>query len=142
MIFFGPKLEPGRIFHFPYDFGPPSGVLEKFLVVVDHTQVFYRLFVINTHRTDLQEHNSELRRHVLVIDRASHPFLDYDSWLNCSELLALRQRDADQHIREKPHDKKSKISTTLRDAILVVIEDSKLYSADDRDSIKKSLARV
>jgi hypothetical protein len=142
MIFFGPKLEPGRIFHYPYDFGPPSGVMNKFLIVADCSQVFYRLFVINTDRTELQKQNHELGRHVLPIDQASHPFLEYDSWVNCGELVVLRRRDGDQHIREKPNDKKCKISPALRDAILTVIEDSKLYGLDDRGVIKKSLSAV
>ena len=134
-----PLVTPGAIIHFPYDFGPPEGIHPKFLLVVDCQIVFYRMFAINTNRTEWQEETAERMAHVLTIDQQSHRFLDRDSYVNCTQLLPEKVRIVDQYLRENPRETRGRISARLRDEILAVIGGSRRFSADDKQAITRSL---
>jgi len=133
-------MEPGRIFHGSIDFGPPSGVMNKFQLVVECKQVFYRVFIISSEATEWQK--KYRADHIVTLDKLSHQFLHHDSVIDCSQLHPVKVQAADQHIREKPADLKCKISVAVRDEIVQKVGASKLFPAEDKDSIAKSLARI
>lgn len=112
--------------------------MPKFQIVVECKMVFYRVLIINTPSEWMKKH---IPGDVVTIDQKSHPFLDYDSWISCAELHNQRIQAVDQHLREKPKESKGRISVAVRDQIVAKINSSKLFSAEEKESISKSLAR-
>lgn len=135
-----PLLEPGRIVHYPIDFGPPGGVLPHFVILADCRENQYLVFVIKTKPTRWQETNKDAKEHLVAVDKESHPFLNHDSFAYCGELHAIRVFNIVQHVREKPGEIKTKISDKVRVEILRVVQESKLLSEDQKNGIKNYLA--
>lgn len=113
--------------------------MDKFSIIVDRKQVFFRVFVINTQPTDHQLSEPALKKQLIALDKKSHPFLSHDSIVNCAQLHPIKVRDVEQHIREKPRDMKCRISTAIRDQILKIVPDSVTLTEEEKEAVVRSL---
>ena len=76
------RLVPGRIVHAVLNLN--SGLKPKFLLVA-HVGIETMGLVINSVINNFKQSRPHLRECQVVIDQASHPFLEHDSFVDCSQ---------------------------------------------------------
>jgi hypothetical protein len=92
-----------------------------------------RFFVINTNKTDYQENNPDICRHVIPVPREGNDgFLDRDSWLTCHEVIGgwtVSEIEAREGCYRGPLDEK-----TIA-AVRQLITDTRLHPEPDKIAI-------
>ena len=91
-------IRPGMVFKLPFFrlYGQGGSAYDKFAIVA-RTDPEVLMLMICTEVAAFARNNDRLLRSHVSIDRASHPFLDYDSWIDCNDakdeysLLALSE---------------------------------------------------
>ena len=78
-------LVPGTIVHRRCSFTHPPK--NKFLVLAGIDEDVCLIFVINTNRPKHVIGNNALEKCQIVLRKSDYPFLDHDSWLDCSEII-------------------------------------------------------
>lgn len=97
------KLLPGCVVRLEVKF--PEKSKPKFLVLVAEDDPEYWTFIINTEIHSFVHARPHLLQCQVKVDKAEHPFLQYDSHLACHEVLKLRREEViARHLRaERPY---------------------------------------
>jgi hypothetical protein len=101
---------------------------EKFAVLGPIEPKLMLLF-IDTDVNPFVNNTQERRDHHLVIDAQSHPFLAYDSWVDCSYPIGYDLPQLSSTLQRKPEAVRGTISDDLRIAICQRISTSRLRPA-------------
>jgi hypothetical protein len=115
------KIKAGSILYLPCNF--ISNPHPKFMVVahIDYAEELMLVFLINSEIHPLIEKDPSLRSCQVTLERSIYPFLDHNSYLNCSrvfddiiieEAIDTILREPDRHI----------VGNLLDDETLKVIE--------------------
>ncbi len=118
----GGILHIGAILHLYCSFTKPPK--DKFLVVVCLDPKPLLVF-INTRINALVQSNPDLAQCQVLIDAENHPFLDYDSYIDCSDVCSFPI----DHLEEQVKDQlKGTVSSGVLSGIEVAIQKSPLIS--------------
>lgn len=133
------NIEPGSIFYlFCNNTHPPK---PKFLVLLSDNPILW--FYINSDiPAFIQYHPDLLGQQVPLIPFPNHMFLEHDSYIDCSEVIAFEDITYDDLI-EMAHDTnimRGTIDQSTIENILHVVENSDTISPHHKMSITKSLS--
>jgi len=91
--------------------------------------------LINSDQNTFIVNTPELVKHHLPVDAASHPFLSYDSWLDCSAPFGYDTEELLNALRKEPARVRGKLSQKLIQDAVALISTSDLWTS-------KKMARV
>jgi len=129
----GGRLHIGAILHLYCSFTKPPK--EKFLVVVCLDPKPLLVF-INSKINALVQRNPDLAQCQIQIDAESHPFLNYDSYVDCSDVCSFTS----DHLEEQAKAQfKGTVSSQVLSEIDVAIQKSPLISTRQLSWIAQAL---
>jgi hypothetical protein len=118
-------LSPGTVLYLWFPITKPNPK-EKF-AVLGPVEPKPMLLFIDTDINPFVNHTNELRDHHLVVDLASHQFLQYDSWVDCTYPVGYDLEQLMLAVTKGPEVIRGTISDALRQAICSRLSDSKLW---------------
>ena len=132
------KLVPGRILHLHCNFTTPPK--SKFVVLVS-VQPVLMIFVANSNINAWLQARPDLRDRQVTLHQRNHSYLEYDSFLNCTE--AIRQMDLEE-IEHQLLEDMSNIKDTLtadeRQAVLYAVKECRTLSKREINWITDALS--
>jgi len=127
------NLHIGAILHLYCSFTRPPK--DKFLVIVCLDPKPLLVF-INSRINTLIQRNPDLAQCQIVIDAENHTFLDYDSYIDCSEVCSFQQ----DHLEEQAKSQfKGTVSSQVLSEIDAAIQKSPLISTRQLSWIAQAL---
>lgn len=132
------QLVPGMVLYLSFSTLKPSPK-EKFAVLcsLDPKPMF---LLINSEQNAFVINTPEMAAHNLVIDVASHPFLNYDSWLDCTVPFGYDLAELLSIIGKEPSRIKGKLSQKLVQATAGRIGQSDLWPPKKAARVVASLS--
>lgn len=131
------RLVPGRILHVHCSFtNPPK---HKFLVYICHHSPQCSFFIINSEINQFKQNRPSLSQCQVKIDQVSHPFLDHDSYVDCSKVQTISFKDLSDQLTKSNDGFKNIISLEVKKAILVVVKNTKTLSQQEKIYIQNAL---
>lgn len=112
---------------------PPS---DKFLICIAPQPQFFK---INSQINPFLERNPHLRIQQVPVERRLHGFLQYDSWLDCSEPYAVSTPSAEEQLSKDPTRHIGDADPSLIRAILDVVAASRTLPERKKVSISAAL---
>lgn len=97
-------------------------------------------FVINSEINSFKKSSTDLLESQVEIKKDAHPFLDHDSWIDCSKVI--REFDASEVIRQntmKIGGLRGALSNTVRRTIRTVVADSRTLEKRFKQAILEEL---
>jgi len=135
------RLVPGAVLYLEVTFPEDSNTKEKYLVIVATVEPDVLALVINTEVHPFVASKPELARCQLVIDKAGHPFLSYDSFLACHKTLSLPHAQVVGDLVSDMSRYRGEISEQMRTQICgVMMTQPKQISKSIRDAIVAGLS--
>lgn len=101
----------------------------KFLVLVATNDPEYLTFIINSEVNQFISARPHLSQCQVLIDGASHAFLDHDSHIACHEVFPIRREDVIHALVADPAAIKGEISFDVRAQILAAVKYAKTPGA-------------
>jgi hypothetical protein len=131
------RLKPGTVILLEVTF-PTGTTKEKFLVLVasDADDLY---FVINSNPSRLITRNPDLLRCQVTIDAASHPFLNYDSHIDCTQLLRLPRAKVLDDLVALPDRVKCTASANVLEQIAAAVKRAPTLSTREQTLIVEAL---
>ncbi len=131
------RLTPGRVILLHCDFTRPHPK-DKFLLVasLDPDPLF---FVINSKLTDFIRRNEHLIRCQVAVDHKTHPFLQHESYINCTEAYEIGMDEIYRQLEADVNRIKSDITDSVRTQILAAVKLSKTLSPKHKSDILSAL---
>ncbi len=114
---------------------------DKFVLVLAVSPKAYFVF-INSHISDFIQAELALRQAQISIDSASHNFLDYDSFIECSQPFYQGEMDLRciyEQLQREPWRHKGKCSSEVLKQVLVALNEARTVSERIRNATRKSL---
>jgi hypothetical protein len=111
---------------------------DKFCLVVA-TEPKLRYFFINTEPSPLAANNAKLAPTQVRILRAEHPFLAYDSWVDCRDPQGGRLEDWQEEVAQDAQRVKGQASPALLGAVIASIEASPTIAAKQAEQMLAEL---
>ena len=131
------RLKPGAILYRHCEFTKPPK--SKFLLVLQ-VQSETLVFVINSAINSFLESKKPLREAQISIDQANHTFLDYDSYINCTEIECLDTAILVEEIMQNMDQIKGCITEGLKAKVIATIDDSFTLSPAEIAKLVASLS--
>lgn len=134
------RLVAGAVLYLPFYFPGETKSKEKYMVIVAAVAPKLLLMTINTDINPFVANNPEQSRCNVVLERSSHPFLDYTSNLACHKIQIADLSVTEQLLSNETGRYRGVISEETRVRILQVLATSprsiaKVY----RDAITEAL---
>ena len=109
-----------------------DGLIHEKRFVVLHVDSAASTFtcVINTNVPKLIANNSALSKCQVTIDRAAHPFMDWDSHIDCSRVRTYPTDEMCKQLEDKPDWVLGKITPDVRDLIISALKFSPTIPSD------------
>ena len=136
-LFILTKLKPGAVIYRFCDFTKPPKI--KYLLVLQ-VQTDTVVFVINSEINRFIQSKKCLRDAQIVIDQASHSFLDYDSYIDCTDIEQIDTACLVEEIMQDLNILKEPITAELKVKVIATILDSFTLSPSDIASLIASLS--
>ena len=99
----------------------------------------YLTFIVNSEVNPFISNRPNLLRCQVVIDVASHDFLDHDSHIACHEILPMKREDVIKTIMGDPLAIKGKVSPDVRSQIMAAVKFAKTIDKDKKNHIIAAL---
>lgn len=131
------KLLPGYIVRLEVKF--PEKSKPKFLVLVAEDDPEYWTFIINTDIHPFVHARPHLLQCQVKVDKAEHPFLQYDSHLACHQVLKLRREEVVQALMNDTSGLKGHISKAVREQIIAAVKFAQTLTPNEKQQILDSL---
>jgi hypothetical protein len=121
-------LAAGSVVHYPMVFGIRQGEDPHNVVIVDCQEGYYFVFVIKSAPTAWQQKSENRMEHLVDIEKNGHPFLAYDSKVNCNQLHPIRIVDMSQYLQGKPSALRGTVTPIIRARIRGLVSTSSLLA--------------
>jgi hypothetical protein len=86
------------------------------------------LLLINSEVNNFVINSDDLKSLQIMIDAATHKFMDWDSWIDCSQLFGYPKDWIDAAIANDPLHHLGTISEATRRDIIVAVRDTRIHS--------------
>jgi hypothetical protein len=134
------KIKPGSIIHLFCNFiNPPHN---KFVVVthIDHHEDELLVFFINSAISPFMAKDPNLVACQISLTKIRYPFLDHDSFLNCSKVIDSIDIDTIiDHLLKTPKDLKGVLLKEESSKVVQAVSIAQTISEYDRELIIKSI---
>lgn len=115
---------------------------DKFTLVLSVSPKAYFVF-INSRISDFIRGKPDLLQAQVTIDAGSHRFLEYDSYLNCSEVFYQGEPEMERirvQLRNDPSRHKGMCSTEVLNKVLAALNEAPTVSGRIRKAAQESLS--
>lgn len=114
------SLVPGVVIRVPQVMDDQKEKEKRFVVL--HVDDDTLTCVINSELTDFVQKTPSLRQCQVVMPQAGHPFMRWDSFVDCAKIRRYHTKDLISHLASNTTDILGKISPDLRDQILSALK--------------------
>lgn len=127
-------LTPGKILHLYCLFtNPPKN---KFLVLLGKNSIEFYFFVINSEINNFISNKEYLKKCQVTIDKKNHPFLDRDSYIDCSKTYPIDINIVKDQLVDDSKQIKMSISADVKRVILDAVRKSKTLTSKEKKDIE------
>ena len=130
-------LKPGCVIRLLVKF--PHVTKQKFLVLVADDDPEYLTFVVNSEINPFISSRQHLLQCQVLIDAATHNFLDHDSHIACNEVLPMKREEVIKSLMELPAAIKGAVSPDVRNQIVAAVKFAKTIDKDKKSRIIAAL---
>jgi len=128
------QLKSGQILHLYCSFtNPPKN---KFLLLLGSNSPNFSFFVINSAINNFILHNNHLLECQVLIDKRNHPFLDHDSYLDCSKIYQIAIDSVKDQLVADSNPIKMSIRADIKRSILDAVRKSKTLTPKEKKDIE------
>jgi hypothetical protein len=111
---------------------------DKFLLIVSASP-YVLYFFINTEPYELAKSNPKMKETQVPIDVKEHPFLSYDSFIDCSRLLSLPTYEVERQLVADVGRVKGVISDAIQAKVLEAVRKNRVMSPRKKKMILEQL---
>jgi len=97
------------------------------------------LLLINSEINDFVINSDDLKSLQIMIDTATHKFMDWDSWIDCSQLFGYPKDWLDAAIANNPLQHLGTISEAIRQDIIDAVRETRIHSPKKKAQILDGL---
>lgn len=131
------RLTPGRVVFLHCDFTKPEPK-DKFLVLVA-VEPDPMFFVINSSVNEYIRRKTWLMQCQVEIGHEEHPFLNYHSFIDCTEARRIALREVYEQLERGIDRLKDEINHKVRDQIIAAVKFAKTIPAKQKAEILSAL---
>ena len=133
------NLRPGCILYLKVDFTRPPK--PKYVVYLgDSGSASVLVFVVNSRVTPFKQCDTHLRSCHVVLKVADCPFLDHDSYIDCTEVIAMGRQHVLNELISDVTAIKGRLPETTRAAVVAAAGAAQTVASLHKDFVRAALA--